>query len=111
MKYSNVLTTAAPLSPEVVVNQPRHADGWLATCFIYGTFGAGTVSVLLSPDGGTTTIPATNPDGSPITATANKVFNLTLGSGGRLTNCIKLYFSIAGSTAATVNCDVFDNRG
>lgn len=94
------------------IKKPRHADHYSATVFIYGSsFGSGTVTIQLSPDGGTTKITAKDSSGSDVTAAANSSFVLPVaGNGSDSDEFISLYANLNGSTSPSITIDVFDNR-
>jgi hypothetical protein len=90
------------------VHRDRNLDFFTGTVFITGTFGGGTVVISASLDSGTTKITLPNPTGVAITA--NAAFNFTLAGQGDLSEDIKIYATISGSTAPTVVISVYDQR-
>lgn len=109
-KYTAVLTTAAPSTFVCNVNKKRDFEFWQATCFATGTFGGGTVNWLISPDGGSTTVPMYDASGVAYTSTANDNFNAIIGGGSTNSDCVKIYATLTGSTGASVALAVFDNN-
>ena len=87
-------------------------DRYLATIACYGgggnDFGSGTVTIKVSPDGGTTLITAQKADGTDVTFTADGVQNVELGFGNSQEG-MDIYAVMAGSTSPTVNVTIFDN--
>lgn len=84
---------------------------WEATIFATGTFGSGTVTFKMSPDGGTTKIDMTDWANTVRTLTANGyVLTGPLGVGDRNSEYITLYAVMSGSTNPAVAINVFDAR-
>ena len=90
---------------------PRLPNNFFATIFCTGTFGSGTVTIKLSPDGGTTKVDAADAAGT-VAFTAAGVKNLETGYGSNNStdDGIKVYASLAGSTNPDINITVFDNQ-
>ena len=87
------------------------SNNWQATVFMTGTFGGGTCTIELSPDQGTTLIPAKDWIGNAIDATSNAVFTTQpVGNGNHLEDFVTLYAVMSGSTSPSMNVTVFDNR-
>jgi len=74
--------------------------------FVYGTFGGGTVSLLASPDGGTTYVPVKDSTGTAITFTANNLINFELYSDPR--NPVKLRLTLSGAAGANLSYTLYD---
>ena len=72
-------------------------QGGLRTVVAWGTFGGGTLTLQMSPDGGTTWLSL----GADVEFTADGVANVQLGAG------IPLRANLAGSTGANVRCKAF----
>lgn len=92
--------------------KPRASDIYLATVSLYGTFGGGTVTLFMSPDGGTTKIPLIDDlTGSAFSLTSARCFDIQMGTGNgsASSNEIKLYATLAGSTSPNLNLTVHDN--
>lgn len=83
-----------------------------ATLYVYGTFGSGTASLLVSPDGGGTYINVTDSLGNNIAFTANGVVNFELyGNGDPIANkTVKLRLTLAGATSPDLNYVIDDVR-
>jgi len=86
----------------------RH-DRWFATIFTTGTFGGATVAYFLSPDNGTTLVPAKTDAGVAYTTAIADAQNITTGFSRNAINKISLWAQVTGGTANTINITVFDN--
>jgi hypothetical protein len=82
----------------------------MATVFVYGTFGSGTLKLQASPDGGTTKIDLPNLSGTAISVTANGIYNIQLGNGNALGADIILYAVLTGATNPSLTVAIYDNR-
>lgn len=91
------------------VNRPSSAEEYFATVLISGTFGSGTVTMFISPDGGTTKVALKDIGNTAISATAAAMFNIRLGNGATNSDAPILYATLAGSTNPTITVAVFDN--
>lgn len=76
------------------------------TAYVYGDFGGGTVSVSLSPDGGTTDITAID-SGSAVNITSDEARNIIVNSDE--SNPVQIRFTMAGATNPDVTVKVYDN--
>ena len=93
------------------VIKPRNLDMFRATVLIAGsTFGSGTVVLLVSADGGTTTAPLLDNTGTAISAAAIEMATIELGAGSKLDDALKIYATVTGSTNPIVAVDIFDNN-
>lgn len=97
------------------VHRRRDAPHYLATCLIYGgggnNFGSGTVSLHLSPDGGTTLIPINDLSGNPVATTGNlSLPKIELGNPSTNTDTLKIYVVVSGSTSPTIKINWYDNN-
>lgn len=110
MKYTQPLTTAAPTQKLCNAVKASDTDFFLGSFFVTGTFGSGTVTLNGSMDGGVTLIPLKDVNGSAISLTAAGMFTFMLGTSNNINDQMELYASIAGSTGASVNATLFDNR-
>jgi hypothetical protein len=83
-----------------------------ATIAVSGDFDGGTVTLQMSPDGGTTKINLRDVTGTIASITAADAYNIELGFGGTNGDNIKLYATMDGSSESTtgVNVAVFDNQ-
>lgn len=90
---------------------PRRDNAPRGTLYVFGDFGGGTVTLLSSPDGGTTFINVPDAAGNDITFTAangNSMINLELFSAAEAP--IKLRATLAGSTLPNLNYVLFDTK-
>lgn len=85
-------------------------EQYKATVFATGTFGAGTITFLASPDGGTTKVPIRDESGVIISLVADDMVNLNVGFAADEANAILIYAQMTGSTTPTVAVNVFDNK-
>lgn len=92
------------------VNKKRDFEAWRATFIASGTWGSGTITWKISPNGGTTKVPLKDSSGASITSNADDNFDVTLGAGGTNSDCPKIYATMAGSTNPSVSVVVFDNN-
>lgn len=107
-KYSATVTTNTA-NYICDVNRRRDSQQWFASINAYGTFGSGTVTIQVSPDGGTTKYDVPNQAGTSTIFTANSIQNIELGNSDGLTNP-KLYATMSGATNPSVVVEVWDNR-
>lgn len=74
--------------------------------------GAGTYTLAVSPDGGTTKIPLKDKNGNAISLTATGYANVEIcGFSNNNNKPLQLYAVLASGTAAVGNINVFDNNG
>lgn len=99
-------TTATQIA---TARKPRDADFYFATIALQGTFGGGTVTLQMSPDGGTTKIGLKDQTGVAYSATANDTIDIQLGTGGGNADQILLYATNTGGTGISMTATVFDN--
>lgn len=92
------------------VNKKRDFRDWLATIIAWGSWGGGTITWQISPDGGTTKLALKDISGNSQTSAADDNFTIELGAGRNLTDAPKLYATLAGSTAPILNIVVYDNN-
>lgn len=93
------------------VNKKRDFYEWFGTFIAYGTWGGGTITYKISPDGGTTKIPLKDASGSSITSNADDNFTINLAAGAKNSDAPKLYVTMAGSTNPAVTVVLYDNNG
>lgn len=85
-----------------------------ATVYVFGgggnDFGSGTVSLLVSPDGGTTFMPVLNQAGTAVTFTADGAINYEIYANGDpiASSTVKIRLLLTGSTAPTVRYIIDD---
>lgn len=79
---------------------------------VSGTFGGGTATLAVSPDGGTTLITLKDKLGSAISLTANGYANIEIaGYSNNNTKPLQVYAVLTGATSPNLNFTVFDNMG
>jgi hypothetical protein len=97
------------------VNKKRDLVNFFYTGIVYGTggnnFGSGTVTLKISPNGGTTKLALKDASGSDITSTADDNYTGQLAGGNTNSDAPKLYASMSGSTAPSVTYVLYDNNG
>lgn len=93
------------------VNKKRDFYEWFGTFLAYGTWGSGTITYKISPDGGTTKIALKDASGTSITSTADDNFTINLAGGSTNTDAPKLYVTMAGATNPSVTVVLYDNNG
>lgn len=110
----NSITFAADasLTKIMTIGRNRNLKTWFGTVAVYGTFGSGTITMFMSPDGGTTKVAVTKDNNSVAIGTLNAaaVFNLEFGNGDSNTDKIILYATLAGATNPALTVAVFDNQ-
>lgn len=101
--------TAATLLCDV--HKPRSLDDFFATLNAYGGFGSGTLSYLLSTDGGTTKTTMKDISGSAYSTTAADAVNVAMGVANHNTSgqIVQIYAALSGSTNPTLTIDVLTN--
>lgn len=111
-RYTINMTADASLTYLCTVNKKRDLTDWQATAFVYGTFGSGTVTLHVSPDGGTTKVPLLNTAGTAISiASASAMARTQLaGSGSENDDSMLIYATLSGSTNANLNVTIYDNN-
>lgn len=108
-KYTATLTAQNTRTFICGAHQNRNLKNWLGTFVVWGTFGGGTVTWEMSPDGGTTFISLMDASGSPTTSSAADNFTTELGNGSTNSDDILLYASVATATNPSINIAVYDN--
>ena len=89
----------------------RHdASHFIATIMAYGTWGSGTLSFYLSPDGGTTKIPMQDFSGAQQTLTADGSFNPNLGNSSGNNDVLSVWATLTGATTPSITVKTYDNR-
>lgn len=112
MKYTTTFAADASLTYVCTVERRKSdANDYFANVFVYGTFGSGTVTLFVSPDGGTTKIPLKDAQsGTAISTAAAAMFSIRLGNGTKLTDAPIIYATLTGSTNPALTVALFDNR-
>lgn len=83
---------------------------WEALVHAYGTFGSGTLSYLISTDGGTTKTTMKDASGSSYSTTAADA--IPMGPIGAASNNgaeVIIYAALTGSSSPSIKIDVIDN--
>ena len=97
MKISKTLSADGDTAICQIDRRRSDANAWQATIFIGGTFGGGTASIKLSPDGGTTKYAIKDFTGTNISTTSAAVFTTQpVGNGDTLTDYITVNASLTG---------------
>lgn len=107
--YRTTITADTAATPLVVVGKPRSLTEWTATFNAYGTFGGGTLSYLISTDGGTTKTTMKDYSGTAYSATAADA--IAVGPIGVANHNGKqpiIYAALTGSTNPSITIDVLD---
>ena len=90
------------------VRKKRDFSSWLASVFIDGVFGGGTVTLQASPDSGTTLTNIKDKNSQSISLNSAAVVPVEFGCGSHNDDIILLYATLSGATSPTVNITVFD---
>ena len=77
--------------------------------FGYGTWGSGTLTLYWSPDAGTTKIAMTDLSNAAVTSTVNFGIRSSFITGGKNSDKIHLYATLAGSTNPSLTVGFYDN--
>lgn len=110
MRYGPVNITTNDTTPLITINAPRLSQGAGLSVFIQGTFGSATVTLQVSPDGGTTKYTAKDINGNDCITTSQAYFNIPLAIGGTNDDAPKLYALTAGGSGTNINIYTFDLR-
>ena len=109
MAYRATAITANGTYEIAKVHLKSNVTEYLATITSFGTFGGGTITIQLSPDGGTTKITQDSSPGTPYSATANSTINFRSGGGSDNTSSPILYATLSGATNPSLTIAVDDN--
>lgn len=110
-KYTLTFAADAALVELCTVNKVRALTEWFANIFVYGTFGGGTVTLFISPDGGTTKVPLLSTAGAAISiGTTGAMVSVRLADGGTNADAMKIYATLSGSAAPALTVALFDNK-
>ena len=109
-KYTLAFTADASLQKVCTVNRNKNQE-WFANSFVYGTFGGGTMTLFVSPDGGTTKIALKDSiAGTAISVATTAAMNsIRLGCGDNNTDNLIIYATLSGSTNPALTVAIFDN--
>lgn len=110
-KYTIIFAADAANTKIATLQRRNVAQVWEATSFVYGTFGGGTVTLFVSPDGGTTKVALKDwVSGTAVSVATTAAMNfLRLGNGGTNSDNLILYATLAGSTNPALTVAIFDN--
>ena len=92
------------------VTRPRSLPSAEVMFFGHGTWGSGTLTLLWSPDGGTTKIAVTDLTDSAISKTANFGVRGSFVTGDKNSDQIQLYATLAGATNPSLIVGFYDNH-
>lgn len=93
------------------VHKPRNgSDCCTFTVGVYGDFGTGTVTINVSPDGGTTLLPLAPINGSSPSITANGAYTFKVGNGDKLNDAPKIFVAIGAATNPDLDVVAWDNN-
>ncbi len=110
-KYTAALSAQNTNVLVFTVHKPRNgADCCTFTVGVYGTFGTGTATVNLSPDGGTTLLPLAPINGSSPSITANGCYTFKVGNGDTNSDAPKIYVAIGAATNPALSIVAYDNN-
>jgi hypothetical protein len=109
-KYTTTFAADASLQKICILGRRNDANELFANAFTYGTFGSGTVTLFVSPDGGTTKIALKDAiSGTAISNAAAAMNTIRLANGGTNSDNLILYATLAGSTNPALTVAIFDN--
>jgi len=111
-KFTTTLTGTTDDNELLKVISPREYAGYGVTLFAKGTeFDGGTITIQVSPDGGTTKFTAKDTNGADVTFTANGYTNILLGNGAKNGEHITVFADLSGASgSADVEVIAFDVR-
>lgn len=110
-RYTINMVADAALTYVCTVNKKRASNDYEGTAFASGTFGSGTITLFVSPDGGTTKVPLLNTSNTAISiATAAMASFRLAGSGSTNADSMIIYATLAGSTNPNLNVTIYDNN-
>jgi hypothetical protein len=114
MAYSKINLVASTTGALLVnVNAAnRVKDSFLSCVMAYGNFGSGTLTLAVSPDGGTTFLPLKDKTGAAISLTSNGYANIEIcGFTNNNTHPLQVHAVLTGATSPNLNIASFDNMG
>lgn len=107
--YRTTIAADTAAAQITFIDKPRSLTSYFATLNAYGTFGSGTLSYLISTDGGTTKTTVKTISGTAYSATAADAVNIATGVANHLGKEPILYAALTGSTNPSITIDVLDN--
>ncbi len=110
MKYTATINTQNTTVYLCTIKKKRDLGSWLGAMLIYGTFGGGTVTWYISPDGGITLIPWKDISGSTYVSKVNENFTTNWGNGSTNSDMPQIYIGIGTATNPNITIDCYDNN-
>lgn len=92
------------------VYKNRTYNMYYGTIIAAGTFGGGTLTFTVSPDGGATKVPMKDITGNVTSLTAGGMANVPFGVGSRIDDGIQVFATMTGSTTPSVTVSIFSNE-
>lgn len=92
------------------VHRRSMAPHYVGTIIAYGTWGSGTITYYLSPNGGTTKVPLKDLTGTTVTSTADDNVNVQLGNSNVNSTELSVWATLAGATNPSLTVSMYDNR-
>lgn len=109
-KYTTTLTAQNTYAYLCTIKKKRDLVNWEGYMLAYGTFGGGTVTWYLSPDGGTTKIAWKDISGNSYTSTADDNFATMWGRGSTNNDMPQVYVGIGAATSPSITIACYDNN-
>ena len=105
---TKIFTTSITANGDTTIplKNARDKDRHIYTVYLSGTFGSGTITAFINVDG-TNDIPIKDAGGVAVSRTADDMFNFEANSDPQ--DPAKLIITMAGSTNAALNLNVYDN--
>lgn len=110
-KYTAALSAQNTNVYIFTVHKPRGGEtDCTFTVMVGGTFGTGTVTINISPDGGTTLYPLAPINGSSPSITALGAYTFKVGNGDKLSDAPTIYAAVGAATNPVLTITAFDNN-
>lgn len=111
MKHTATLSAQNTSVKICDISIPNGLDKYFANCMAIGTFGTGTVSFQISPDGGVTKFTLKQGETTTLaTLTSAGVVNIATGGVNNNSDQLELYATIGTATNPSLTITVVDNR-
>lgn len=110
MKYTTQITAQNTYKYLCTIRKKRDLVNWMGAMLAYGTWGGGTVTWYISPDGGTTKIPWKDISGNSYSATADDNFTTNWGRGSTNNDMPQIYVGIGAATNPSITIECYDNN-
>lgn len=108
---TNLLATTTGTQIGTVQHGNRALAQWSALVLASGTWGSGTLTLAISPDGGTTLITLKDKLGNAISLTGNGYANIEVcGFSNLNASALTIWAVLAGATSPNLNVIVADNQ-